>query len=69
MDPRLLLERSGCARQSGEPFDLDLSVWESDGIGGPTCLCIVDSCNVVHAASDEVDSIWRPSQVIDLRAK
>lgn len=31
-----------------------------------TCLCVVYPRNVVHAANDEVDTIWRPSQVVDL---
>ncbi len=29
-----------------------------------TCLCTVDSGNVVHASSDEVDPIWRPGKIV-----
>lgn len=31
-----------------------------------TCMSVVDSCNVVHAADNEVHGIGRPGQVIDL---
>lgn len=31
-----------------------------------SCLCVVYPGYVVHATNDKVDSIWRPSQVVDL---
>jgi len=33
-----------------------------------TCLGVVYASNIVHAACDEEDAVWRPCKVIDLRA-
>jgi hypothetical protein len=33
-----------------------------------TCLCVVYASNVVHAAGDEEDAVWRPGKVVDLGA-
>ena len=46
---------------------LYLSSWASVALGSiRTCLSVVYPRNVVHAACDEEDAVWRPGQIVDL---
>lgn len=71
LDPRQRPERSGCARQSAARCFLE-GVEQLQGQWHQgrrrTSLSIVDAGNVVHAARDEEDAVWRPCEVVDLGA-
>jgi hypothetical protein len=66
-DPRLHPERSDCARRFDEQaFLFHVRNEARLDIKLRTCVGTVNSGNIVHAANDEVCTIRRPCQVIDL---